>query len=215
MKKLSLILLLIVGLGGLALAQAETGSKTPVANDKDLATAIFAGGCFWCMEPPFDVLDGVVSTTSGYTGGQTKDPTYQEVSSGTTGHTEAVKVVYDPQKVSYETLLDVFWHNIDPTTPDRQFCDVGSQYRAGIFYLNDEQKRLAEASKKAIEQSGQVQQPIVTEITPASAFYEAETYHQDYYQKNPIRYKFYRYGCGRDQVLKRIWGERAGHADAK
>jgi len=172
--------------------------------------AIFAGGCFWCMEPPFDKLDGVISTTSGYTGGDVENPSYEMVSSGRTGHAEAEKIVYDPAKVSYEKLLDVFWHNIDPTTPDRQFCDSGNQYRSEIFYLNDEQKKLAEASKAELEKTKPFSKPIVTEITRASEFYPAEEYHQDYYQKNPVRYKFYRYGCGRDARLEELWGEDAG-----
>lgn len=171
-----------------------------------LDTAIFAGGCFWCMEPPFDKLDGVVSTTSGYTGGRVANATYEQVSAGGTGHTEAVQVVYDPRKVGYQQLLNVFWPNIDPLVKDRQFCDVGSQYRSGIFVRNAEQRRLAEASKRALERSGRFKQPIVTEITDASAFYPAEEYHQNYYQKNPIRYKFYRTGCRRDNRLKQLWG---------
>jgi peptide-methionine (S)-S-oxide reductase len=171
------------------------------------AKATFAGGCFWCMEPPFDALDGVVSTTSGYTGGTKKDPTYEEVSDGGTGHTEAVEIVYDPAKVSYEKLLEVFWRNVDPTTPNRQFCDVGSQYRAAIFYHDAEQKRLAEASKESVAK--RLDEPVVTEIVAASAFYPAEAYHQDYYEKNPIRYKFYRYNCGRDQRLEELWGKAA------
>ena len=174
------------------------------------AKATFAGGCFWCMEPPFDKLPGVISTTSGYTGGQKPNPTYEEVSSGRTGHAEAVQVVYDPKKVSYEQLLDVFWHNIDPTVKNQQFCDVGSQYRTGIFYHDDEQKRLAEASKAALEKSKPFKAPIVTEITRASEFYPAEEYHQDFYLKNPVRYKFYRNGCGRDARLEQLWG-RAPH----
>jgi peptide-methionine (S)-S-oxide reductase len=171
-----------------------------------LATATFAGGCFWCMEPPYDELDGVVSTTSGYIGGETVDPTYQEVSSGRTGHTEAVEVRYDPEKVSYSQLREVFWRNIDPLTPNAQFCDRGSQYRSGIFFHDSEQERLARASKARLEQSPRFADPIVTEITKASVFYPAEEYHQDYYQKNPIRYKFYRYGCGRDARLEDLWG---------
>jgi peptide-methionine (S)-S-oxide reductase len=171
------------------------------------AKATFAGGCFWCMEPPFDKLPGVISTTSGYTGGQKKDPTYQEVSAGGTGHTEAVQVVYDPKQVSYEKLLDVFWHNIDPTQKDGQFCDHGSQYRTAIFYHDEEQKRLAEAAKAKLQQDKPFQGDIVTEIVPAGAFYAAEEYHQDYATKNPIRYKFYRTGCGRDQRLKQLWGK--------
>jgi peptide-methionine (S)-S-oxide reductase len=193
-----------------ALAHAETGNMPQTADPKKLAKATFAGGCFWCMEPPFDELKGVISTTSGYTGGQTPDPTYKEVSAGNTGHTEAVEIVFDPAQISYAELLKVFWRNIDPMTPNRQFCDTGSQYRSGIFYHNDEQKHLAEASKQELEQSGRLPQPIVTEIVPASAFYVAEEYHQDYYQKNPLRYKFYRYSCGRDQVLEQIWGKSQG-----
>ena len=169
--------------------------------------ATFAGGCFWCMEPPFDELPGVVSTTSGYTGGQKKNPTYEEVSAGGTGHAESVEIVFDPAKVTYQQLLDVFWKNIDPLTPDRQFCDVGSQYRPAIFYHSEEQKRLALASKKAIEDSGRFKQPIVTEIVAASAFYRAEEYHQDYYKKNPIRFKYYKFGCGRAKRLEQLWGK--------
>ena len=186
-------------------------TAAPAAGPK-LAKATFAGGCFWCMEPPFDDLAGVVSTTSGYTGGKTVDPTYEEVSAGGTGHAEAVEVVYDPSKVSYEKLLDVFWHNIDPITPNRQFCDRGTQYRSAIFYHDDEQKRLAEKSKQDIEASGKLGKPIVTEIVPAGPFYPAEDYHQDYYKKNPIRYKFYRYNCGRDQRLEELWGPSAPSA---
>jgi peptide-methionine (S)-S-oxide reductase len=193
-----------------ALAHAETGKGPQTADTKKLAKATFAGGCFWCMEPPFDELKGVISTTSGYTGGQQPNPTYKEVSAGHTGHTEAVEIVFDPAQISYAELLKVFWRNIDPMTANRQFCDTGSQYRSGIFYHNDEQKRLAEASKQELEQSGQLPRPIVTEIVPASAFYVAEEYHQDYYQKNPLRYKFYRYSCGRDQVLEQIWGKSQG-----
>ena len=173
----------------------------------DTAIATFAGGCFWCMEPPFDKLDGVISTTSGYTGGHQVDPTYKQVSAGRTGHTEAVRIEYDPEKISYEQLLAVFWRNIDPTTPDRQFCDSGSQYRAGIFYHNDEQKSAAEKSLKTIEQTKTFAEPVVTEITAAGPFYPAEEYHQDYYQKNAIRYKYYRFACGRDKRLEQLWGE--------
>jgi len=169
--------------------------------------ATFAGGCFWCMEPPFDELPGVISTTSGYTGGHKQNPTYGEVSSGATGHTEAIEVVYDPAKITYAQLLDVFWKNIDPIMPNRQFCDIGTQYRSAIFYHNEAQKRLAEASKTALERSDRFKQPIVTEIVAASSFYRAEEYHQDYYKKNPIRYKFYKYGCGRDQRLEALWGK--------
>ena len=170
------------------------------------ATATFAGGCFWCMEPPFDGLDGVISTTSGYTGGRKENPTYEEVSAGTTGHAEAVQVVYDPTRISYERLLEVFWRNIDPTTPDAQFCDHGSQYRSAIFYHDPTQRRLAEESRRALEAAGSLKAPIVTEIVPAGVFYPAEEYHQDYYKKKPVRYKFYRWNCGRDQRLIELWG---------
>ncbi|HSR61976.1 MAG TPA: peptide-methionine (S)-S-oxide reductase MsrA [Gammaproteobacteria bacterium] len=179
---------------------------TPFTTD-NIAVATFAGGCFWCMEPPYDKVDGVISTTSGYTGGNIKNPTYEQVSSGVTGHAEAIQITYDPAKVTYEKLLDIFWHNIDPTTPDRQFCDKGNQYRSGIFYHNEEQKRLAEQSKATLEKTKPFDAPVVTEITEASEFYPAEDYHQDYYKKNPIRYKFYRYSCGRDQRLEELWGE--------
>jgi peptide-methionine (S)-S-oxide reductase len=179
---------------------------------QERAKATFAGGCFWCMEPPFDKLDGVISTTSGYTGGRTANPTYQEVSAGTTGHAEAVEVVYDPRKVTYAQLLEVFWRNIDPTTPDRQFCDVGSQYRAAIFYRDETQRGLAEQSKQAVAR--RLGRPVVTEVAPAATFYVAEEYHQDYYRKNPIRYRFYRAGCGRDQRLEQIWGKGASPSGA-
>ena len=197
---LSLSLLFVVS--GMVLSSTSQAAK--------LEKATFAGGCFWCMVPPFEALKGVVSVTAGYTGGHKKNPTYEEVSSGTTGHAESVEVVYDPSKISYSKLLDVFWYNIDPTVKDRQFCDVGEQYRTAIFYQNDEQKKLAEDSKKAIEQSKALSGPIYTQIVPASVFYKAEEYHQDYYKKNPVRYKFYRWNCGRDQRLQEIWGSEAG-----
>jgi peptide-methionine (S)-S-oxide reductase len=180
------------------------------ATEPSLAKATFAGGCFWCMEPPFDKLDGVVSTTSGYTGGMKPHPTYEEVSAGGTGHAESVEVLYDPAKVSYEKLLETFWHNVDPLTKDAQFCDHGNQYRTAIFVHDAEQKRLAEASKAALESSGRFKQPIVTQIVDAGPFWPAEDYHQDYYLKNPIRYKFYRYNCGRDRRLEELWGPDAG-----
>jgi peptide-methionine (S)-S-oxide reductase len=186
-------------------ALAALGAHPAPAQER--AKATFAGGCFWCMEPPFDKLDGVISTTSGYTGGQKANPTYEEVSAGTTGHTEAVEIVYDPRKVTYAHLLEVFWRNIDPTTPDRQFCDVGSQYRAAIFYHDEAQRRLAEQSKQAVAQH--LRRPIVTQVVAAAPFYVAEDYHQDYYKKNPIRYRLYRTGCGRDQRLEQIWGKDA------
>ena len=190
----------------LFLAAAVLGDVSAQTPPAATAKATFAGGCFWCMEPPFDKLDGVISTTSGYTGGAKVNPTYQEVSAGATGHAEAVQVEYDPKKVSYEKLLDVFWHNVDPTQKDGQFCDHGSQYRTGIFVHDADQKRLAEASKAALDKSKPFKGAIVTEIVPATTFYAAEEYHQDYYIKNPIRYKYYRSGCGRDARLKEVWG---------
>ena len=181
--------------------------QPPPASGTDSAKATFAGGCFWCMEPPFDKLPGVISTTSGYTGGQKKNPPYHEVSAGSTGHAEVVQVVYDPKQVSYEKLLEVFWYNIDPTQVDGQFCDHGSQYRTAIFYHDEAQKKLAEAAKARLQQQKPFQGDIVTEIVPAGDFYAAEGYHQDYATKNPIRYKFYRTSCGRDQRLKQLWGK--------
>jgi peptide-methionine (S)-S-oxide reductase len=182
------------------------GSESGAPESGETAVATFAGGCFWCMEPPFDKLDGVISTTSGYTGGEKKDPTYQEVSSGSTGHAEALQVKYDPTRISYEKLLEVFWHNIDPTVKDRQFCDWGNQYRTGIFYHNEEQHQAALASLEELKKTKPFSEPIVTEIVPASTFYPAEEYHQDFYKKNPIRYKTYRLGCGRDARLQELWG---------
>ncbi len=173
--------------------------------------AIFAGGCFWCMEAPFDQLPGVVSVTSGYTGGNKKNPTYREVSAGGTGHAEAVQIVYDPSKISYDKLLTVFWHNIDPTVTNRQFCDTGDQYRSAVFFSSEGQRRAALQSKAVLEKSKPFKESIVTEITPAGEFYPAEEYHQQYYRKNPIRYAYYRNGCGRDQRLKQLWGSTAGH----
>ena len=186
-------------------------SVTPVMAATDLEKATFAGGCFWCMEHPFDEIPGVVSVTSGYTGGQKKNPTYEEVSAGGTGHAESVQIIYDPAKVSYEKLLKVFWHNIDPIAKDRQFCDSGHQYRSAIFYHNEEQHRLALQSKTELEKNKTFKEPVVTEIVPAIEFYPAENYHQHYYKKNPIRYKYYRFSCGRDQRLKELWGDAAGH----
>jgi peptide-methionine (S)-S-oxide reductase len=176
-----------------------------------LEKTTFAGGCFWCMEAPFDKLDGVVSVTSGYTGGQKKNPSYEEVSVGGTGHAESVEIVYDPAKIGFPKLLDVFWHNIDPTVRDRQFCDAGHQYRSAIFYHGAEQKRLAEESKRTLERVKPFREPIVTEIVAAGTFYPAEEYHQHYYKKNPLRYAYYRKGCGRDKRLKELWGSAAGH----
>jgi peptide-methionine (S)-S-oxide reductase len=177
------------------------------SNSNRLETATFAGGCFWCLEEALDKVEGVVSTTSGYTGGQKTNPTYEEVSAGGTGHTESVQVMYDPQKVTYTKLLETFWHNIDPTTPNQQFCDKGHQYRSAIFYHDDRQQRLAEESKQQLDKSKPFKEQIVTEIVPASEFYPAEEYHQNFYQKNPIRYKFYKYNCGRAQRLETLWGK--------
>jgi peptide-methionine (S)-S-oxide reductase len=196
-------------LAGLLLAGSAAAAQPAVPPGQAVAT--FAGGCFWCMEPPFDGLPGVTATISGYTGGRKVNPSYEEVSSGTTGHAEAVQVIYDPKKVSYEKLLEVFWVNIDPTVKDRQFCDSGSQYRTGIFYHDDAQRKAAEASRAQVEKSKPFKEPIVTPIEMAGAFYPAEDYHQDYYKKNPVRYKFYRNGCGRDARLKQLWGDKAGH----
>lgn len=187
--------------------------KAKAGDNNSFEKATFAGGCFWCMEPPFEKLAGVRSVISGYIGGTKKNATYQEVSAGGTGHTEAVEITFDPKLISYEKLLDVFWRNIDPTTPNRQFVDEGSQYRSGIFYHSIVQKTLAEKSKSALQKTGRFGKkdklenlPLVTEITAATEFFPAEEYHQDYYKKNPIQYKFYRYRSGRDQYLTKIWG---------
>ena len=200
LKPLPGVAAILFALGGMAHAAA------PRAGGPATAKATFAGGCFWCMEPPYDELEGVISTTSGYIGGSKKNPTYEEVSSGGTGHTEAVQITYDPARVSYERLLEVFWRNIDPFNPNGQFCDSGSQYRPAIFYHDETQKALAEASKKKVQ--ARFKQPIVTEIGRASEFYPAEDYHQDYYRRNPIRYKIYRFTCGRDRRLEQIWGAK-------
>ena len=199
MRKLAFIASLLI-VATLASAQAQTR-----------AVAIFAGGCFWCMEPPFDKVDGVVATTSGYTGGLKANPTYEQVSAGLTGHYEALQVDYDPTRVSYEKLLEVFWRNIDPLDASGQFCDKGSQYRAAIFVADDQQRALAEASKAALEKSGKLPGRIVTEILPAGVFYPAEAYHQDYYRKNPTAYSYYRWSCGRDRRLERLWGASPTH----
>jgi len=188
----------------IVLLVAATGSAGHAAEP---AKAVFAGGCFWCMEEAFEKVEGVVSVTSGYMGGQKTNPTYEEVSAGGTGHAESVEVVYDPAKVSYQKLLDHFWKNVDPLTPNAQFCDHGSQYRAAIFYGNDEEKRQAEASRQSIEQAKRFTEPIVTQIMMAAKFYAAEEYHQDFYKKNPVRYKFYKYNCGRVQRLEMLWGK--------
>ncbi|MSQ74149.1 MAG: peptide-methionine (S)-S-oxide reductase [Betaproteobacteria bacterium] len=202
-------MLVSVFLAAMSAAMTMAGSAHAQATPPipaGMAKATFAGGCFWCMEPPFDKLPGVISTTSGYTDGQKKNPTYEEVSSGRTGHTEVVQIVYDPAKVSYAKLLEVFWKNIDPTVKDRQFCDVGSQYRSGIYTHDAEQKKLADDSKAALMKSKPFKADIVTPVVAASVFYPAEDYHQDYYKKNPVRYQFYRSGCGRDARLAELWG---------
>lgn len=178
------------------------------AEQDDSAVAVFAGGCFWCTEADFDKLPGVLATTSGYIGGAIENPTYEEVSSGRSGHIEAVQVRFDPRQTSYAKLLEAFWPTIDPVNGNGQFCDNGSQYRSAIFYLDAEQQRLAEASKAALAASGRLQQPIATIIQAATTFYAAEDYHQDYHTKNPLRYSYYRHGCGRDQRLQELWGKR-------
>lgn len=181
-------------------------TRVAAADRTTVDKATFAGGCFWCMVAAFDTVPGVVGVIAGYTGGHTQDPSYEDVSAGGTGHAEAVQVLYDANKISYATLLEVFWHNIDPTVNDRQFCDVGPEYRAEIFYHDEEQQRLAEQSKAALELSKPFKEPIFTQITAASAFYPAEEYHQYYYRKNPVRFKYYHYTCGRAQRLKELWG---------
>lgn len=195
--------------------EAHAGQTTPtpaaasVNKPNSAATAVFAGGCFWCVESDFDKVPGVISTTSGYTGGTTRNPTYEQVSSGNTGHAESVEVRFDPAKVSYKQLVEHFWRTIDPTTRNREFCDVGTPYRTVIFAQNAEQLKIAEASRAALEKSKPFSAPIVTEVVKGGAFYPAEEYHQDYYEKNPVRYKFYRYRCGRDARLKQLWGDQA------
>ena len=187
----------------LALGAPHATAQAPAPKT---AVATFAGGCFWCMEPPFDKLDGVIETTSGYMGGRERNPTYEQVSSGATGHAEVVQVRYDPSRVTYERLLEVFWRNIDPTVKDRQFCDVGPQYRSAIFVHDDAQRRAAEASRAALEKSKPFKAPLVTPVVAAGEFWPGEDYHQDYYLKNPIRYSYYRTGCGRDRRLAELWG---------
>ena len=182
--------------------QVESATSPAPSTTKGVAT--FAGGCFWCMEPPFERLPGVISVTSGYTGGSQRNPSYEQVSAGGTGHAESVEVRFDPAKISYQRLLEVYWQNVDPLTPNAQFCDHGDQYRTAIFYHDEEQRQLAEASLREVQK--RFRQPVVTQIVPASQFYPAEGYHQDYYKKNPIRYKFYRYNCGRDARLEELWG---------
>lgn len=213
MKNFSVTLsaLLLLVFGGSCFVTSGFRHLIPPAAAASLETATFAGGCFWCMEPPFEKLAGVISVTSGYSGGKTSNPRYEEVSAGGTGHAESVRILFDSAKVSYAQLLRVFWHNIDPTVKNRQFCDSGSQYRSAIFYHSESQKKLALRSRAAMEKAKTFSEPLVTEITPASTFYPAEEYHQDYYRKNPLRYKYYRLSCGRDKRLKELWGDKAGH----
>ena len=196
-------------LGGAAFAAEPAKSPAPSPSPR-MERAVFAAGCFWCVEAAFDPVPGVLLTTSGFTGGKTQNPNYEEVSAGGTGHAEAVQVTYDPSKVTYAQLLQVFWHNVDPLTPNAQFCDKGESYRSAIFVSGAEQRRLAEESKRALEASKRFDKPIVTQIVDAGAFYPAEEYHQDYYRKNPVRYRYYRYACGRDKRLKELWGNEAG-----
>ncbi len=200
----------ITGLAlGIGLAVAGGNKQEPLTpTTSGVETAIFAGGCFWCTESDFEKVEGVLTAVSGYTAGPEKNPTYKQVSSGRTGHTEAVKVTFNPDKVSYKQLLDIYWTTIDPTVENRQFCDTGSQYRTGVYYQGKEQKAAALGSLKTLEDSERFQK-IYTEVQPFNSFYLAEGYHQDYYKKNPVRYKFYRYNCGRDQRLKELWGESA------
>ena len=190
------LLFCLIAIAGAAAAQPAVPER---------AVATFAGGCFWCVESDFDHVPGVLETISGYTGGKVANPTYSQVSAGGTGHAESVEVVYVPRKVSFAQLLDYFWHHVDPTVKDQQFCDHGNQYRTAIFVHNDEERKLAEASKKKVE--AELKKPIYTEIVQAGPFYKAEDYHQDYYEKNPVRYKFYRFNCGRDQRLEELWGK--------
>lgn len=204
MKAVLSVLLATLALVGPTAGAAPVPATEPGPGQ---AAATFAGGCFWCMEPPFDALDGVIATISGYTGGTLENPGYEQVSAGGTGHAEAVRVIYDPRKLSYERLLEVFWRNIDPVTANRQFCDGGTQYRSAIFVHDDTQAEAAAASRDALTASGRLPGPIVTEIVPVGPFYAAEDYHQDYYLKNPVRYRFYRFNCGRDDRLRELWGQ--------
>jgi len=204
MPRLLLGFVLMLAAVGLAHAQMALLPKPGPGQ----AVATFAGGCFWCTESDFDHVPGVISTTSGYTGGHVANPTYEQVSAGGTGHAESVQVIYGPGKVSYQQLLTYFWHHVDPTVKDRQFCDVGHQYRTAIFVHNDEERKLAEASKKQVE--ADLKKPVYTEIAAAGPFYPAEEYHQDFYLKNPTKYKFYRWNCGRDQRLEQVWGKAKG-----
>jgi len=205
-KQLLIVLMGWVIVGSLGAAFAESGMKNMEKGETTIEKATFAGGCFWCMQPPYDRIKGVLSTTVGYTGGEKPNPTYEEVSMGNTGHAEAVEIMYDPSQVSYEQLLDLFWKNIDPTTLNQQFSDRGTQYRTAIFYYSEEQKKLAIASKEKLEKSGKFRGSIVTEIIPASPFYPAEDYHQKYYKKCPVPYQLYKTGSGRKGFIQKTWG---------
>ena len=196
------LLAVLISLSGLL-------APVPGAGQAPTAKATFAGGCFWCVEEAFDAVAGVTATTSGYTGGVVENPTYEQVSDGRTGHAEAVEIVFDPAKVSYPRLLEVFWRNVDPLAVDRQFCDVGRQYRSAIFYHDEAQRSAAEASRRTIVDSKRFDRPVATEIEKAGTFYPAEEYHQDYYKKNPVRYKYYKWNCGRAQRLEELWGPAA------
>ena len=215
-----IVVSLSVGASAVAMAQGAApptptsppAAAAPPGAPATTARAVFAGGCFWCVEADFDKVAGVISTTSGYTGGSVPNPSYEQVSAKRTGHAEAVEIVFDPKKVSYEQLVEHFWHTIDPTTKDRQFCDAGSPYRSAIYAQSAEQMKIAQASKAALEKARPFKAPIATEVETGSAFYPAEGYHQDYYLKNPVRYKYYRFNCGRDARLKELWGDKAaGH----
>ena len=198
---------LLVAAFAWAVNGADADGAESAEADEALATAVFAGGCFWCMEPPYDALDGVVSTTSGFMGGHVESPSYEQVVRGGTGHVEAVKVVYDPARVSYETLLEVYWQNVDPLDDGGQFCDRGEAYLTAIFVDDARQRELAEASLAALDASGRFDRPVVTPVRDRSEFWPAEAYHQDYYRKNPLRYRFYRFNCGRDRRLEELWGD--------
>ncbi len=201
------IFILLIALLPILAPVAAGALEMDVQPGEGLAVATFAGGCFWCMESPFDQLPGVVDTIVGYTGGNHEFPTYEEVSAGGTGHAESIRIFYDPNVIAYERLMEIFWKQIDPTDDGGQFVDRGHQYRSAIFYHNEEQKRLAEASKKALDESGKFDKPIVTDISPAGQFYPAEEYHQDYYKKHPLKYKFFRFTSGRDRFLEKAWEE--------
>ena len=202
------LILLVSGLLGRA-PRREAGPAAAPVPTAGQQVATFAGGCFWSMQKAFDGVSGIVSTTAGYSGGSVANPNYEDVESGNTGHAESVQLIYDPARISYERLLDIYWHHIDPLTPDAAFCDHGPQYRSIIFYRDAEQQKLAEASKRALDQSHRFRTPIVTAIQPATKFYPAEEYHQMFYKKNPARYEAYRIGCGRDERIRELWGDQA------